>query len=261
MATETPSRALQIVRIADKLAENTAAGWANRNESAAIDQLAEFLRVEPDQATGWLHRLATDAARTLRRFDYPLPGFELMLLPEPADDEEDMPEMRFFRSKQEKPAAKKNDLNGLMAEIMKQIRLETGAQRVVFAMLSPDRTHLRTRLALGGDAKDGIRRLSLPMTKTNLFIALMSKSQSVWINTANRAKYHNYLTAELAQHLAEDGGYVMSIFIKDRPLGLVYADQGTLSQQGYQQFRELCMRVGQTLATTTSTPIGAGESP
>lgn len=264
MAAETPSRSLQVVRIADKLAESTAAGWANCNETQAVGDLAAFLRIEPDQATGWLHRLAADAARTLDRFDYPLPGFELMLLPAQTDDEdeEDMPEMRFFRSKQGESAPSRINLNDMMAGLMKQIRDETGAERVVFAMLSPDRIHLRTRLALGGDANDGIRRLNLPMARTNLFVALMSKSQSVWINTRNRAKYRNYLPGELSQHLDGDGGYVMSIFIDDQPLGLVYADRGKLSEAGYQRFRGLCMQLGRALAATRVPPgPRAGESP
>ena len=39
-----------------------------------------------------------------------------------------------------------------MGALMKRIRAQTGTSRVVFAMLNKDRSRLRTRLALGGDA-------------------------------------------------------------------------------------------------------------
>ncbi|MCB1775580.1 MAG: HDOD domain-containing protein [Gammaproteobacteria bacterium] len=246
-ADESTGRQLQVVRLAGALAECTAAGWGNRNEHPVTAQLGDFLRMEPDRATQWMHRLSTDAARTLKRFDYPLPGFELMWLPDEDDSEEDMAEMRFFREKQVEQPAGKPDLNGMMAALMRQIRQDTGARRVVFAMLNAEKSHLRTRLALGGNAKDGLRGLNLPMARSNLFIALMAKSQSVWINPTNRAKYGNYLPADLARLLDESGGYVMSIFIRDKPLGLVYADQGDLSDDGYRRFRALCTEVARTL--------------
>ena len=244
---ETAGKSLQVVRLAGAMAECTAAGWGNRNEHPVMEKLGDFLRLEPERATQWMHRMSTDAARKLQRFDYPLPGFELMWLPDEDDSDDDMPEMRFFREKQTGQSPGKPDLNGMMAALMRQIRHETGAQRVIFAMLNAERSHLRTRLALGGNAKDGLRGLNLPMAHSNLFIALMAKSQSVWINPANRAKYSNYLPAELARLLDDSGGYVMSIFIQDKPLGLVYADQGELSDEGYRRFRALCTDVARTL--------------
>ena len=244
---EVTGKSLQVVRLAGVMAESTAAGWGNRNENPVTEQLAGFLRMEPEHVTQWMHRLSTDAARTLKRFDYPLPGFELMWLPDDDDDDDDMPEMRFFREKQIEQPAKKPDLNGMMAELMRQIRQDTGAQRVIFAMLNTDKSHLRTRLALGGNAKDGLRSLNLPMSRSNLFIALMAKSQSVWITAANRPKYRNYLPVELARLMDSSGGYVMSILIHDTPLGLVYADQGELSDEGYRRFRALCTDVARTL--------------
>jgi HD-like signal output (HDOD) protein len=244
---EVAGKTLQVVRLAGVMAESTAAGWGNRNENPVTEKLADFLRIEPAHATQWMHRLSTDAARTLKRFDYPLPGFELMWLPDEDDDDHDMPEMRFFRAKKVEQPAQKLDLNGMMAELMRQIRHDTGAHRVMFAMLNAERTHLRTRLALGGNAKDGLRSLNLPMAHSNLFIALMAKSQSVWINPANRSRYRNYLPPALTRLLDDSGGYVMSIFIHDKPLGLVYADQGTLSEDGYRRFRALCTDVARTL--------------
>ena len=48
-------------------------------------------------------------------------------------------------------------------DVMRRIRKQTGSARVVFAMLNQDRSRLRTRLALGGQTDDGLRRLDLDL--------------------------------------------------------------------------------------------------
>jgi HD-like signal output (HDOD) protein len=251
-------RNLRLVQLAGQMAESTASGWANRVSNPVAEALAEFLRLKPEKATAWLHELTSEAARQLDGFGYPLPGFEMVQLQEEEDDDAVMPEMRFFRAKQVAAPAPKPDLNGTMAELMRRIRHDTGAQRVIFAMLNADRTHLRTRLSLGGEAKDGLRRLNLPMARTNLFIALMSKPQSVWIRADNRARYRHYLTDGLASLFDGAGGYVMSIFVQGKPVGLVYADHGELSEDGYRRFRALCADVANTLLGGSRPPPAAG---
>lgn len=242
-----------MVRLADGLAQSTAAGWQREDTETLTAALAEFLDLSRDQACAWLHGQAIDAARALSRFDYPLPGFELMFMPgevekDPDDDRDDIPLMGGQRPHEQpqKPAAAP-DLHGMMAEVMRRIRVQTGAARVVFAMLNKDRSRLRTRLALGGNADDGLRRLDLDLSQRNLFSALMGKPQSLWLNQRNARQYQGYLPVSLRQMLAPEGAYMMSLFVGNRPLGLMLGDGSGLSDQGYRHFRDLCHEATGTL--------------
>ena len=58
---------------------------------------------------------------------------------------------------------------------------------------------------------------------------------------------------------------MMSLFVGDKPLGLMYGDGETLNQEGYRQFRELCQEASAltagSRAAATPDALGAGDSP
>jgi hypothetical protein len=232
------------------LAQTTAASWQHEDRETLTALLSEFLDLSQDEASAWLHRQAADAARSLSRFDYPLPGFELISMPGEDPDWDDDPDHKIpvFGASRNKAPAPPTDLHSTMADIMRRIRKDTGSDRVVFAMFNRDRSHLRTRLALGGTPEDGLRRLNLDATQKNLFTLLMGKSQSVWLNAENAANYRGYLPHPLAGMLAPEGAYMMSLFVRDKPLGLLYGDGRSLSEPGYRRFRDLCLEAGTLLA-------------
>lgn len=240
----------QMVKLADGLSQTTAASWQHEDQETFTELLSEFLDLSRDQATAWLHQQATAAARTLSRLDYPLPGFELMFMPGEVEEEEDDHKIPVFGTPKPQPSpSPAQDLHSTMADVMRRIREQTGSARVIFAMLNRDRSRLRTRLALGGRPDDGLRKLDLDLSQQNLFTALMGKPQSVWLNRENSETYQGYLPASLRRMLDPQGAYVMSLFVQDRPLGLLYGDGSALDEQGYQQFRDLCLEAGTALGT------------
>ncbi|MDJ0739332.1 MAG: HDOD domain-containing protein [Gammaproteobacteria bacterium] len=236
----------QLVKLADEISQAAANGWQHAHIATLNTILADFLAIDVDEAAAWLHAQTAAAARHFGDCDYPLPGFELLLLPGDDDsDDDDIPELGAWRRRQ--AAVARPDLHATMGALMKRIRDEAGTTRVVFAMLSKDRSRLRTRLALGGDTADGIRRLDLGLDERNLFSALMGKPQSLWLNRDNAAKYRDYLPDSLDRAIGPGGAYMMSLFVGDRPLGLMYGDGSDLSEHGYRRFRELCSQSTSTL--------------
>lgn len=245
----------RVVQLAERLAQATSAGWQHPGAAQATAELADFLDISRDAANARLHEWAIDAARRLSRLHYPLPGFELAYMPgEVEDDDDDIPLMGSWRRKPPATQAAKTrpaapDLQRTMAEVIRRIRDEAGAERVLFAMLNKDRSRLRTRLALGGRPDDGVRSLDLALNEKNLFTAMLGKSQSIWLNHANAARFRAYLPDSLARLLAPHGAYLMSLFVRQRPLGLLYADGARLDEQGYRQFRDLCTEAARALTS------------
>lgn len=233
----------QVVTLAKGLAQTTAAGWQSETTTTFTPLLADFLGLSNDQASAWLHRQAVDTARALSHLDYPLPGFELLFMPGEIDDDEDHGDIPVLGRPRPHAAPPQPeavlDLHATMAGIMQRIRDEAGVERVIFAMLTRDRTRLRTRLALGGQADDGLRRLDLDLGRNNLFRSLLGRPQSVWLNDANAARYRDHLPVPVRQAVGSRGAFMMSLFVRDRPLGLLYGDGAALDEQGYRRFREL----------------------
>ena len=253
----------QVVRLADEIAQTTAIGWYGEHADALTALLGEFLGLEPDQTSSWLHCRSVDAARRLSPFAYPLPGYRLALIPGGDDEDEDddlpLPASRRVTTATTQ-AATRTDLNATMGAIMKRIRREVGATRVVFAILNRKRNHLRTRLALGAAGEDGLRHLDLDLGQRHLFSILMGKPQSLWLNSTNAAKYRRYLPEPLHGMLAGADTFMMSLYVGNRPLGLMVGDGNGLDADGYRQFRELCQEAttALTAGSRVMRPAAAG---
>ena len=244
----------QLVKLADSLAQTTSAGWHGESLAMVSVILAEYLDSDEDAAIAWLHRETVEAARRLQGFDYPLPVFELLLIDD--DDEIDdghegqVPEFGAWRTRRppEPTHSAKPNLHETMADVMRRIRRESGATRVMFAMIDRERRHLKCRIALGGTAEDALRRLDVRLDERNLFSLLMSRPQSVWLNRGNARKYQAYLSRDLRAVFGPEGAFMMSIHVGDRPLGLLYADGSGLSDSGYSHFRSLCHEAAEVLS-------------
>ncbi|WP_078120918.1 HDOD domain-containing protein [Thiosocius teredinicola] len=243
----------KLVRLADRLAQASMVGWGGGPLDDVAEPLAEFLRLDADKATAWLHRSIADAAQSLHHVGYPLPAFNLAMLPGecPLDEADalDFFERRKNKARKTEQAAPGNDLQSTLAAVMRKIRQDAGAGRVMFAMLNRDRSRLRTRLALGGDPADGLRKLDLDLGEKTLFSMLMAKPQSVWLNRSNAKKLLPYLPTALRKLLGPSGAYMVSLFVNNRPLGLLYGDGDNLSEQGFKQF---CALANEATAALTS---------
>jgi HD-like signal output (HDOD) protein len=247
----------QLVKLADSLAQTSAAGWHGEALAMVSVVLAEYLDSDGDAAIGWLHRETVEAARHLQSFAYPFPGFDLLFVDadDAADDEHDGPVPEFGsrrdRKIQHQPARQTPKLHDTMAAVMRRIRRESGVARVMFAMVDREHAHLRCRMALGGSAEDALRRLEVSLNERNLFSLLMASPQSVWLNRDNASKYQAYLPRSLRPVFGPGGAFMMSIHVRDRPLGLLYADGSGLSDKGYSRFRSLCHEAAEVLGGGT----------
>jgi HD-like signal output (HDOD) protein len=151
----------------------------------------------------------------------------------------------------------KMDLNELMRSVVHGLHHGVGLNRVVFTMLSPDRTRLVSRFIAGADNDPIFGRFQISLARPNLFTRLMEKPVSLWINSGNRDKYWRAIPEEVRALIKTNTFYTMSVIIKDKPVGLFYADRRSidcqLDEASYQQFRMLCQLATQGLEHLTTT--------
>jgi HD-like signal output (HDOD) protein len=246
---ESRSRPEQAVWLAAELARSSASGWGHPETSRATRLLADFLGLEPDQAAAWLRREAVEAARVLAPCGYPAPGFELLYMPSEDRQAEETSDDGVAGKEVVGPSAA--DVQTLVTGFMRQIQAETGAAQVLFAMLSRDRRHLRTRLVLGIEPGQGLRTLDLELGQRHLFGLLMGRSQSLWLKPDNAGRYLEMLPPAQHDWLDARGSYLMSLFAGEHPLGLLYAGGAATNEAGYRRFRELCQATAEALAGAT----------
>ncbi|RMG37496.1 MAG: hypothetical protein D6720_03100, partial [Gammaproteobacteria bacterium] len=97
---------------------------------------------------------------------------------------------------------------------------------------------LQTRVATGWAPDHPVRGLSLPTREKHLFALLLATRRPLWVRQDNWDKYAPYLTPLPLDDTARRGFYALPLFAGPRPLGVLYADGGSLSADGFQRFQK-----------------------
>ena len=145
------------------------------------------------------------------------------------------------------PAPTKDErLQQSISRTFRELRESAGMDRTMFAMLTPDRKRLRARFILGAAREAPIRRFQLDVEQRHLFSLLLTKPQEFWLNEDNRDKFLPLIPEALHRTLDLRGFFVTSLFVRNRPLGILYGDcnreQG-LDKDGFARFRQLSRRL------------------
>jgi hypothetical protein len=93
--------------------------------------------------------------------------------------------------------------------------------------------------------------LTFELGSTQLFGRLMGKVQGIWFSGPLREKLMPLVPEGLRQRFAARDFFAMSLFVKDQPFGMFYADGGAgapqLDEQRYGAFKDLCMAAAKAL--------------
>jgi HD-like signal output (HDOD) protein len=277
------------VMLASTLARDSHLGWQRTKTVDDIELLAEFLEISHSEATAYLHRQAVEAARDLYRLPLPLPAFHLIPAglvpqeppvahaavspevtqqeatapPEPTPEQkpaaqaqiETPPEDSISDQKkaesQAAPKQRVNPLQDLLNSALQQMHDELGLSRTMFAMLNPDKSTLKARFVVEATQQLSLKGFTLNITKPNLFKMLMMKPQAVSLNKNTAEKYLPMIPQSALEQINSSGFVSMSVFIKGKPVGLFYGDNGIsgpgVTRQQYDNFKAICQKTLQMI--------------
>ena len=254
------------VMLACELARSSAADWGSGQTMELIDLVAEYCRQRPDLTAASVHSLSAETARQLQGLDLPLSATTLLQLhPGSAKAPQHTAEQAKFTAASltcSTPDVGNGDalpvvrLSGSPLQIqltrtMQQLRDNAGLERAMFAMLTPDRKMLRAKFIIGAEQEAAIKTFQVSLEKRHLFKLLMAKSQSFWLNTDNRKKYLPAIPQYLHNTLNIEGFFISSLFIDDKPIGILYADANDtikLNNRSFTFFKQLVLQLSTALA-------------
>lgn len=208
--------------------------------------LAEDSDIAPEQ-TGKIDTGETETSETNNNQELIIDDIPPATKPKPAADIEiqsppkSKPQPRPAATPaQSKPKAKAT-LQSIMTMQLKKIRQQVDVDRVLFAMLNKEQTALQVSFALGGKKPEPICSFKADLTEKNIFSLLMKKPQGMQITAANLAKYAPLFSEQDKNTFHLENLLAMSIFVKNKPIGLIIADSKTpLQAVHYQSFKSLC---------------------
>jgi hypothetical protein len=264
--------------LACALARASALDWRNQELLDYLELVADFLEIPPDRVQAQLHQYAAQAARQLYLLPLPLPAHRLILVHRETESKpisaatvkpmsatphesptthagpspELTPGQEALPPAKPKPDSQINPLHEQLTRTIRDMQQICCLNCVMFAMLSPDKTRLKARFVVGESQQDRLKGFDANLTEPSLFSVLMKKPQALWLNADNRQKYLPMIPDSMTQSLSESGFLLMSIFIRDKPIGLFYADNGTnkhgLTLEQFNNFKISCQRFAQRLA-------------
>ncbi|TCV90195.1 HDOD domain-containing protein [Sulfurirhabdus autotrophica] len=261
------------IRLADSIARRSDRGWYQEALWQDMKDVALLLRMEEEPIIARIHQNAIIAARQWELYGVTPAAAWLPLLPGtwPEDEIPDEIVPTAIESDEEalcfmpQPAVMKHvmqeigshldgtfNLQQLMALVLKGMHDGIGLNRVVFALMTPDRKSVKAKFVLGAEANSPLRQFEYSLSTPHLFTRLMSKQQGLWFNASNKEKFAPLLPAEIIKIIGEGEFFAMAVHIHDKPVGMFYADRKhgdcELDAHSYEEFKALCLRASEGLA-------------
>ncbi|MCW8919171.1 MAG: HDOD domain-containing protein [Gammaproteobacteria bacterium] len=266
------------VMLATQLARCARQGWYSKTLNRLIDDIAELMLSDPGATATLLHRNAVEAAHESALYGVAHPAALLLL---PATPPEELPTVAEQSSNVAPTATEESDFcltpqRRVLAQVLRtlnnpdrtlplkevlRLTLEgmhdgLGLNRTVFAGLTPNRDQLRAGYMLGGDNDPGFKRFAIDLNGHNLFVRLLEKPQSLWLDDNNRKKLFPLIPINFHKLINNDSFFVMSLFVRNRPVGLFYADRHSrncrLDEESYKRFKQLVTMASHHLAARQS---------
>ena len=141
--------------------------------------------------------------------------------------------------------------NQVMTLAVRALSEGLGMQRIAFTLLMAAENSLRARYVQGVDPSDPLQTLRISLENQHVLTKLLQKPQSFWLNPGNYAQFSPHLPIELVEQIGAKSFCAMSIFVGDKPVGLIYADcglHGEVTDFHYQHFKQICLLASKALA-------------
>lgn len=265
-ATDSPNRERGLtIRLASKVTHCAQQGWYSQAMHDHIEEMGKFIQHDTAEIATLIHQASVNAARESIIYGVVHPASLLLL---PAYDPQDEPVASVAKTHTEPSYHKDLDyclaprfpvlkeaiktLNQPEAELSPREVIEVtlegmhhglGLERVAFASPNKQKNGLQANYALSNVDDSHFKRLSVELKGHNLFVRMMEKPTALWLDDNNRKKFFSLIPINFHKLIDNDSFFVMSLFVKDKPVGIFYADRGSrncrLSEVGYKRFKQL----------------------
>lgn len=250
--SEIPARP-RCIALASQVSRHAEWGWHNGAVANDLNWIAEARRLPLEDVVAQVHSTAAEAAR--RRV---FPGVRpaacwLPMLPGEWPEDEQPSEaatevvtnpFQFAMDEIARHLDETMSLTDLLVLVVRGMREGVGFSRVVFALLTSDRSSLAAKYVIGAETGSPLKTFRFDMKSRHLMSVLMTKSQAFWLTETNRAKYAGFLNEDIARITSGHEFQAMSLSVHGKVIGLFYADREgqPLDVECYEKFKQICVR-------------------
>ncbi len=257
-ATAESCQKSQLTALARSLCREAERDWNSDSVHELSGQVARLLSKPQGVITASMHRLAVRCAREYyRHHDTVLrAATNLVQLPHAEIPEKRIPDAAArARSLQQTlwqlQHSDHDNSAAIFSLTFKALTRALGLSRVFFAVMDKNRKTLVIKLSAGYPHLAATNPRRLPLDDNRLLRLMLNKPQLLWVNARNRAKYLPLLSGQLRARYVRDEFFMASLYIGDKPIGLIYSDRNgdsPLDEQSFRLFKKVCHDTAGALA-------------
>lgn len=138
-----------------------------------------------------------------------------------------------------------------LPKVVDALREGLGFERAVFAMKGREKPLLAARYTSGEPKQPA---LEVDLSRTNLITRMMQSQQGIWLHAGSREKLWPYLPRTLRAYAGERDFCAMSLFVRDKAVGMLYADYSgdIIDEQAYHRFKRVATELSDALSRRTT---------
>ena len=238
-------------------------GWRSSDMDGLIRKSAQIIERSFDETRMLLFQKAQDATRlaadfgarfaavhipqpNLHSLDETVPKQEPEQTPEPPPAEipapshpptDGMLQIKILREMATLIEEERCDFNLVMELVLEGIYRGVGMDRVLFALMTPDKQALKAKYALGEDQaalSGGFYFKRTPDAPPNILFQTMDRKHPHWITVEERRQLAGLIPGTLTQMVGQVPFMIAPIVVNNQCIGIFYADRG-LSQRPLDQ--------------------------
>ncbi len=245
-------------------------GWYSPYTLEIQKQIAEWMDISVDEVIARTHTIAAEIARETPQYDTEpaarlLPLIRTLPTDNGANNKTDaqiqthaaiclIPQLSLLRDAVQmmtKFSPKNISRDEFIQHIVTSMHDGIGLNRVVFCLFNQEEEILQGHVIKGAENDPAFNRFTIKLGASNLFSHLMSKPQAVLINESTRGKFWPLVSTDFQKLINTNSFVAMSIFVKNKPYGLFYADRHTsicqIEERSYNYFKTLCTHATKVL--------------
>ena len=141
----------------------------------------------------------------------------------------------------------------VLPTVIDGIREGLGFDRAVFALRHREQPLLQARYTSGGPREPS---LEVDLSRANLMTRLMESPQGIWLHESTRERLWPYLPRNVRSFVGQRNFCAMSLFVRDRGIGLLFADyEGQqIDEKAFHRFKRVASELAAALAPRGTRP-------
>lgn len=271
-STKNTGRKSRLIQLAADIARQAESGWYHKAMATAQKNSADFLSISMEEARCLIQQTAIQAANTSPVEGVFVAAARLILLP-------DLVKVASPKSVQASPPVERvttqislpeqirallqsqqANQSNILSLLLNGLQANLNFSRVALMLLSPDKSKLATRAGKSLE-ESALNKLQFEVAQSGLIKSLLQKPQALRINASNYKKYEAMLPGKLRAACLCDTFVIMSIFVGNSPIGLVYCDrqqiEASIDNESYQAFKSSVMMTSKALTYLVKTKADA----